>query len=109
MPTTTYRSAVRSFDHSELAGKPSYPRLREALADLANESDGMMLAPFLEAVRDMTLSAPYADHCDRCTRTCLAWPHRVNRDGDWLTCWYRCSHCHHEWTCGYSVATAETS
>jgi transposase-like protein len=59
----------------------------------------------------MTLTAPYADHCNRCRDQrirageflTLAWPHAVDREGDWLRCRYRCPHCGHQWMCGYAV------
>lgn len=116
MPETiTYNNAVRSFDHSAIAGLDAYPALREALNAFANQC-GASLAEALEAVRDMVLTAPYADCCDRCRQhpdylgpngdlgyLKQAWPHAVVRDGGWLTCTYRCPRCAHTWTCGYSV------
>lgn len=115
----TYATTVRSFDHTALARLETYPALREALNDFANQHEGS-LAEALEAVRDMVLTAPYADCCDRCRQhpdylgpngdvsyLKTAWPHAVTRDGDWLYCSYICPRCSHEWTCGYSVHSVE--
>lgn len=108
MTTTTYVSAVRSFDHTPLSRLDGYPALRQALSDLANQAGQVALDEFLAAVRDMTLTAPYADCCARCRETGdglseIAWPHAVDRDvNGWLTCRYRCRR-GHAWTCGYAV------
>jgi hypothetical protein len=104
----TYATCVRSFDHTNLTRGAAYPELRRAISDLANQcGEGVSLADFLEAVRDMALTAPYADCCERCRRTPtggIAWPHRVDRDPrGWLTCHYRCVRCNHTWTCGYAA------
>jgi hypothetical protein len=127
----TYRTAVRSFDHGELARFPAYARVRRALSDLASEagSDGsgctMTLAGFLEAVRDMTATASYGDNCSECMDACtMAHPrqgdgsklcgycgyqpnfaHRVERQGDGLVGHYRCP-AGHAWTCGWAVSAA---
>jgi hypothetical protein len=116
-PTVTYDTAVRSFNHENFAQLAAYPALRGALSDLCNQSEGNALAELLDAVRDMALTAPFADCCGRCERhpdylapdgdpnyVKPAWPHAVERDGDWLTCTYRCPRCSHVWTCGYSVS-----
>ena len=115
----TYGTAVRSFDHAALAGLASYPALREAINDFANEADAP-LAYVLDAIRDMVLTAPYADCCDRCRQhpdyvgpdgnadyLKMAWPYVVERKGDWLRCTYRCPRCSYVWTCGYSVHSPE--
>ena len=118
----SYLTEVRGFDHSSLAELPSYTRLRQALSDLANEAsaaDGeVSLAVWLESVRDMTLTAPYGDACNTCSKRCSAehdavgacpqgclatwWPHAVRREGDWIVCTYACG-AGHAWTCGYAV------
>lgn len=116
----TYNSAVRSFDHTAMASLDGYPALREAINDFANQADAS-LAEVLEAVRDMVLTAPFADCCDRCRQhpdylgpngdvgyLKMAWPHAVERDGDWLRCTYRCPRCAYVWTCGYSVHSPES-
>jgi hypothetical protein len=126
---TTYITGVRSFDHGQLARYPAYSKVREALSDLANQAGHdedctMTLAGFLEAVRDMALTAPYGDTCEACQRACLRqhprqpgedkpcdcaygayYPHQVQREDEWLTCYYSCR-AGHEWTCGYSVRAA---
>jgi hypothetical protein len=106
----TYASTVRSYDHHDFADKPAYHRLREAMSDLANDPGGFTIPQFLDLVADCAITSAYADSCDRCVRThrglCLAWPNAVTRDGDWLTCAYRCSRCAHRWTCGYAVDIA---
>lgn len=101
----SYETAVRSFDHTPLADLKTYPALRKALNDISTEAhDVANLAEFLDAVRDMALTAPYADSCDCSTKDDPpAWPHKVDRDRDWLRCGYRCDRCSREWTCGYSV------
>lgn len=102
----TYESAVRSFDHTTLAGLEGYHGLREALNEIAKTAEGVTLAELLEAVRDIALTTPYADSCECVTENVTyppTWPHKVERNDDWLTCSYRCPHCGREWTCGYSV------
>lgn len=102
----TYGSTVRSFDHSAVAGLGAYHRLREALNDIARDTEDVSLKEFLEAVRDAALTTPYADSCECVSGFATyppSWPHKVDRADDWLTCHYRCSWCHREWTCGYSV------
>lgn len=57
----TYRSAVRSFDHTRLASLGSYQRVRQALSDMSNEAGQQLdftVSELLEAVADMTLTAP---------------------------------------------------
>lgn len=105
----TYETAVRSFAHEDLALLPAYHRLRQALSDLANEAAEGELAPlasFLEAVRDMALTAPYGDTCRECSRAGhdlqIFWPHSVIRTGGFIRGTYRCSN-GHTWTCGYAV------
>ena len=115
-PDVTYDTAVRSFNHENFAKLAAYPALRDALNDLCNQSSEVTLAELLEAVRDMTLTAPFADCCGVCRRhpeylkpggdptyLKMAWPHAVERKGRWLKCTYRCPRCSHIWTCGYSV------
>jgi hypothetical protein len=112
---TTYRTAVRSFDHQALATIAAYPALRQALSDFGNEAGHVSLADFLDAVRDMALTAPYGDSCQHCkdpsaddgTYMQMAWPHAVDRKGDWLRCTYLCPRCSATWTCGYSVRSPE--
>lgn len=119
-PETSYANTVRSFNHASIARLAAYPALRDALNDLCNQGEEITLAELLDAVRDMTLTAPFADCCDVCRRHPdylrpepdgfslePAWPHAVERKGDWLTCTYRCPRCSHFWTCGYSVHSPE--
>jgi hypothetical protein len=84
----TYATEVRSFDHSQLATLP------------ANQADMTTLGEFLDAVRDMALTAPCADNCDagHCT-----WPYAVQREGGWLHGRYWCPTCRRKWRCGYAV------
>lgn len=107
---TTHSDAVRSFDHTNLAALKSYGPLRQALSDLANQANGAVtLAEFLDAVRDMALTAPYADCCTDCRDRDpeMTWPHAVDRSPDgWLTCHYRCR-AGHVWTCGYAATLPE--
>lgn len=102
---TTYRNALRSFDHAPLAEANTYHALRQALSDFSNESR-MPLGEFLTALRDMALTAPYADGC-RAGCMHMTWPHAVERKGDGLQCHYRCPKCSTEWTCGYRVTWPE--
>ena len=101
----TYLNLGRSFDHRELADLPAYARLRQVIDDLAHEAEEreprVTLEKWLEAFQDMALTAPYGDCCERCGQT--AWPHAVERQGDWLNGTYRCASCRCEWTCGYDV------
>jgi hypothetical protein len=115
MAKATYRSAVRSFDHTRLASLDSYQRVREALSDLSNEAGQQLdytLSELLDAVADMTLTAPFADVCRACRgprysdSVSMTFPHLVVREGDGLTCTYRCPD-HGAWTRGYSVTIAE--
>lgn len=114
--TITYDNAVRTFDHGRLAVIPAYHELREALNELclAPEAESTTLGDLLAAVRDMALTAPFADSCPRCrgeaedgTYLQAAWPHAVTRKNDWLTCTYCCPRCQAAWTCGYSVRFVE--
>lgn len=103
-PRTTYSKEVHSFDHRSLAQLHAYQALRQALSDIANEAQGVTLTDFLAAVRDMAVTAPFGDTCPNCKDAYhMNWSHRVDRDGDWLKCTYRCHICKHVWTCGYSV------
>lgn len=106
----SYESEVRSFNHENLANFESYHRLRQALNDLSNEaSEHVTLVELLDAVRDMALTAPYADSCPTCRGKTpdnylqMTWPHAVERKGDYLTCTYRCPRCDQTWNCSYAV------
>src|SRR5262249_62227289 len=66
-PRTAYHRLVRSFDHSDLAALPAYPALRQALGDIACQVADTALAAFVAAVRDMTVTAPFADLCGACS------------------------------------------
>lgn len=117
--TATYKNAVRTFDHGQLAAIPAYHKLREALNELclSEDAEGTTLEGLLDAVRDMALTAPFADSCPHCrgdagdaengTYLQAAWPHAVKRKNDWLTCSYLCPRCSAAWTCGYSVRSVE--
>ena len=100
-PRGTYDTLIRSFDHGPLARHPAYARLRQALSDLANETDPIPVPAFLAAIQDMTLTAPFGDMCVQCHA--MAWPHAVHRNGEHITGTYRCDQ-GHTWTCGYSVS-----
>jgi DNA-directed RNA polymerase subunit M/transcription elongation factor TFIIS len=106
----TYQRAVRTFDHAALAGLEAYPKLREALNEIAKTADNVNLAYLLTAVQDMVLTTPYADTCE-CGQLDATypptWPYKVDREDDWLTCSYRCGRCGRTWTCGYSVAVMD--
>lgn len=104
---STYQTLVATHDHHNLAMLPAYAALRQAMSDLANQHDDGLLADFVRAVLDMASTTPYADACSghREGTGCreLAWPYAVGRNGDWLTCSYRCPACRNTWTCGYAV------
>lgn len=103
---TTCETTVRTFDHAAVAELGAYHRLREALNDIARDGDGITLAQLLEAVRDMALTTPYGDSCECSSGFATyppAWPYKVDRDSEGLTCHYRCAWCHRVWTCGWSV------
>lgn len=121
-----YPQVMRSFDHSSLASSPSYRALRLALDCVARESGEsapeMTLAGFLDAVRDMAITAVYADMCDQCTRAChraghehpddewpracnaykSTWPHAAERKRDRMLCRYKCES-GHEYTVNWAV------
>lgn len=115
---TTYDEAVRSFDHAQLASLPAYAALRQALSDLANQSESGDLGTWLAAIGDAATTTPYGDTCERCDMACKCtpgapfphqcgayrtwWPHTVERDGGWITGTYRCGR-GHAWTCGYAI------
>lgn len=103
---TEYGELVRSFDHARLATLPAYQALRQALSDIGNQSadaGGCSLAGFLEAVRDMALTAVYGDCCPRCGVSAdMAWPYAAVRDGQYIRGRYRCPQ-GHTWTCNYHV------
>lgn len=100
-PRTAYRDHVRSFDHTQLANLDAYEPLREALSEIANQSQGVRLEDFLEATRDMASTTPFGDSCTGCYT--IRYPHKVERENNWLIGTYRCSTCDREWTCGYNV------
>jgi hypothetical protein len=125
-PRTTYRDAVRTFDHSALAASLAYGVLRQALSDLANETADLdprlTLAGFLDAVRDMAATAVYGSMCRECGDACQAerhqhepdefprpcgayrlwWPCAAERKGERVRCAYRCGNSH-AWTCSWLV------
>jgi len=108
-PRTAYHRLVRSFDHSDLAALPGYPALRQALGDIASQVPDTALAAFAAAVRDMAVTAPFADLCGTCSDHCARdhppvsedepcrcgqfcyWPHAAARTDDWITGSYRCA------------------
>jgi hypothetical protein len=100
--TTTYEQAAGTFDHSPIAALPAYAAVRKALNDLAGQGGDchIKLAALLDAARDMVITTPYADVCDRCHE--MRWPHAAERDGGWLACSYRCP-CGNTWTCNYAA------
>lgn len=100
-PKTAYREHVRDFDHTQFAYLPSHEKLREALAEVASETEGVALEVFLDAARDWASTTPYGDSCTECHT--VRYPHRVERTDNWITGTYRCSTCNREWTCGYNV------
>lgn len=107
-PLTAYGRLVRSYDHTPLTRLPAYQALRQALSDMGNQAteaaEEFLLAGFLEAVRDMALTAPYADCCPSCGSrvTEMTWPHAAVRDGSLIRGTYRCRQ-GHQWTCNYGV------
>jgi hypothetical protein len=123
-PRTGYHRLVRSFDHSDLAALPGYPALRQALGDIASQMAVTALAAFAAALRDMAITAPFADLCGTCCDQCARdhppgsdgrpcrcgdscyWPHAAARADDWITGSYRCRQ-GHTWTCGYPISTAD--
>jgi len=123
-PRTAYHRLVRSFDHSDLAALPGYPALRQALCDIASHVADSALAAFAAAVRDMAVTAPFADLCGACNDECSAghphgpdgrpcrcgdycyWPYAAARKTDWITGSYRCRQ-GHTWTCGYPISIAD--
>jgi hypothetical protein len=122
-PRTAYHRLVRSFDHSDLAALPAYPALRQALGDIACQVADTALAAFVAAVRDMAVTAPFADLCGACSDDCARdhrpgpddgpcrcgqscyWPYAAARKADWITGSYRCRQ-GHTWTCGYPISIA---
>jgi hypothetical protein len=122
-PRTAYHRLVRSFDHSDLAALPGYPALRQALGDIASQVPDTAFAAFAAAVRDMAVTAPFADLCGTCSDQCARdhpagrdggpcqcgdscyWPHAAARADDWITGSYRCRQ-GHTWTCGYPISIA---
>jgi hypothetical protein len=105
-PLTEYGNLVRSFDHHRFASLPAYQALRQALSDIGNQSaeaGGRPLAEFLEALRDMALTAVYGDCCPQCGVSAgMAWPHAALRDGQFIRGHYRCP-AGHTWMCSYHV------
>lgn len=122
-PRTAYHRLVRSFDHSDLAALPAYPALRQALGDIACHVADTALAAFAAAVRNMAVTAPFADVCGTCRDDCARghppgpdgepcrcgescyWPYAVARKAYWITGSYRCRQ-GHTWTCAYSIGIA---
>ena len=107
-PRTAYGERVGSFDHAKLSRLPAYQVLRQALSDISNQAkesgQRVTVAEFLDALRDMALTAPYGDCCPRCGSGVdgLSWPYAGTRKGDYLVGEYRCSK-GHTWPCTYLV------
>jgi hypothetical protein len=114
----TYHEAVRDFDHASLAALPAYAALRQALSDLASQGEPVGLGTWLAAIQDAATTTPYGDTCERCDMQCRCpaaapfphpcgafrtwWPHKLERDGGWITGTYRCGRGHTS-TCGYAI------
>jgi len=121
---TAHHRLVRNFDHSDLAALPGYPALRQALGEIACHVADSALAGFAAAVRDMVVTAPFADLCGTCNDQCARdhapgpdtgpcrcgdscyWPYAAARTDDWITGSYRCRQ-GHTWTCGYPISIAD--
>jgi hypothetical protein len=113
----TQADAICSFDHAQLAGLRSYGRLQEALDNLISEARKkeitMPVVDWLVAMEDMVLTSEFADCCRECCddqanpHVVRCFPHRVRREGDYLTCTYRCTRCEHVWSCDYAVSIVQ--
>jgi hypothetical protein len=93
---------MHNHDHRQLAMLPAYQAARQAISDLANQTDGVTLDDFLKAARDMALTAPYGDMCEHCSPAPVCWPHAVRRRGRWMLGAYRCP-AGHEWVCHWAI------
>lgn len=98
------------FDHSALAGLPSYQKARRALSDLANELDRLddrpLWADWERYAAEMARSSHLADCCEDCypADNSMRWPFSVKPGEDgYLTCGYQCDH-GHRWQCWWSAA-----
>jgi len=108
---------VREFSHPHIAALPAYPGFRQALSDLGDQADEHAVPGgwpgWLGAIRDMALTAPFADMCPQCSllgdedrAIVRCWPHGAERrDRDHVRGMYRCGH-GHEWTCYWRVSIA---
>jgi len=115
MGKPTRSELIKSFDHSDLLDRPHLRAFREALNNFANDGHPDFVG-FLDQVRDLVLSAPFADYCDcghgriphgngpEADRSiCWEWPIKIESNRGWLTCSYVCGCCGNAWTCGYSA------
>jgi hypothetical protein len=115
-PTERNVTGVESFDHSIVKHLPEYHAAREALdnlvhainSELNDEQPGTInQAKWLKIVEQMAASLQYMDSSEPCScewQDRGAWPYKVEIDErNWLFGHYRCPHCRHEWTCGYTV------
>lgn len=115
----TTADLLESFDHTAWAQLPSYYLVHVAMQRLVVELVQQMdiaagVEDLADVVREMSLVWQFPDVChDHCEKDWnpavdepppMPYPHRIERNGDWLTCHYRCPRCTRTWTCGYSVA-----
>lgn len=96
----SFTESVTGFGHQTLSKLANYPKFREALADLIDETDAP-LGRLLADVRTAALSSPFGAPCPRCKTT--TWPHRGRRVDDTFQGRYRCSSCRHEFRAEHDI------
>lgn len=108
MEQVTYDDIVKSHDHETLSRMKWYQALRRALDEVTNqisyEDESVTIAFLLEALRDMSATTRLGDTCDRCGG--VAWPHKLDREGDSMLAFYR-HDCGHTWTCNWGMMVYE--
>ena len=98
---TTFQEKIRGYGHIQLSSAPSYPKFREALADLVDESPAA-LDRFLGDIRMAVLSSPFGSPCPEGEHG-TAWPHRGSIDGASFIGFYKCATCSHQWRAVHDI------
>ena len=89
-PTSAYVTSVRGFWLAEFAQLAAYPKFREALAELVEQSNAN-LSRFLSDVRHAALSSVLAAECPSCGTWSYPTGGRLIGRGLSMDCSYRCA------------------
>lgn len=79
------------------------PLARHLLAQAITDWLNIQPVGWIELV-EIVETAPLADNCQQCEDdggNPMRWPHDTEREGHWVTGYYRCHVCKHRWTCDW--------